>query len=477
MSNLIFNRSSAVRAITFSAATAMTSAAAIAACGGAPNLVALSSIAGPPSISATEASTDQALELIRKRREEASGGSCPAGFTRSGGNCVPVTVAASVPAAAAPAAPQQQVSVTTTTTQGAAPPPPAAASAAPRPKRPAARPAGQQQVASAAPVSAPAAPASGYSGGSLKDGGYEPVMPGTIRAKGVWLEGYYDYEKHKNMNPGREANPTRRMVSGGALAGVDISEYATGGMVKGYQFGFFGGGHSSRSKFSNTIGDKVQDNGTLERTAVTDARQEVDGGFVGIYGSMVHGGFSADLAFKADMFSMMQQLTETLVNCGNERRDVNEQTSMNNYIVASNMNYRIAMSSNHYIEPTVGLRYTHTTFGNNAPALGVKDGDAFRVQGGLRIGTRFATPDGWVWNTSLTGLLYSDVSINGYVLNNNAGLLPPTPLVDEGKLRAMGILENRIDVGYGYTLYADFEMRGGQDVIGYGARAGVRYQW
>jgi hypothetical protein len=130
-----------------------------------------------------------------------------------------------------------------------------------------------------------------------------------------------------------------------------------------------------------------------------------------------------------------------------------------------------------YVEPTVGVRYTVTDFGGNAPALGVRDGEAFRVQGGLRLGTRFITPDGWIWQTALTGLLYSDVSINGYVVPSGTALIPATPLVDEGKLRVMGILESRVDVGYGYTLYGDVEMRGGQDVFGFGTRGGIRYQW
>src|SRR5262245_10205174 len=195
-------------ALTFTAATAMTSAAAIAACGGAPTLVALSSLIGPPSITATEASTDQALELIRKRREEASG-ACPAGFTRSGGNCVP-TGSAPVASAAPATAPAPQATVTTTTTTGPAP-----ATATPRPKRPAA-----PQQASAAPQQAPAAPsaAAGYPMGSLKDGVYDVPMDGTIRARGMWLEGYVDYEKHENLNPGQQANPTRRMTSGGVLS-------------------------------------------------------------------------------------------------------------------------------------------------------------------------------------------------------------------------------------------------------------------
>ncbi len=475
-------RSFSLSAVTFAAATTMTSVAAMAACGGAPTLVALSGLIGPPSITATETSTDQALELIRKRREEASG-LCPAGFTRSGGNCVPVG-AAFTPQPAVAVAPAP-VAVTTTTTTGPAPaaaPSASSSASAPRPKRPAvsrpARPAAGTQVASAAPPSGPvrSAPA-GYSGGSLKDGYYDVPMSGTVRSRGAWLEGYYDYEKHENINPGQEANPTRRSVSGGVISGVDVSEFSTGGVVRGWQLGFFGGHNSTRVKLTDTIGDKLQDNGTLERTRTTDARQDIDGAFGGIYGSFVHGGFSADVAFKIDVFDMNQRLTETLVNCANVPVTTLNDTSMTNYVVASNLHYRFGIGGNRYIEPTVGLRYTHTDFGGNAAVLGVRDGDAFRVQGGVRLGTRFVTPDGWIWNTSLTGLLYSDVSIDGYVAPTGSPLISPVPLVDEGKLRVMGVLENLVDVGYGYTLYGDVSLRGGDDLIGFGSRVGIRYQW
>jgi hypothetical protein len=302
-------------------------------------------------------------------------------------------------------------------------------------------------------------------------------MAGTLRARGVWLEGYYDHEKHQNLNPGREINPTRRMTSTGVIAGTDISEYSVGGVTRGWQLGFFGGHNSTLSRFSDTVGNKEQSNGTVERTLTTGQRQEIEGGFGGIYGAVTHGAFSADAAVKIDSFEMSQRLNESLVNCANVPVARFNEASMTNFIVASNANYRFNLTNNHYIEPTAGVRYTRTDFGGNAAALGVRDGDAFRVQGGVRLGSRFVTPDGWIWNTSLTGLLYSDVSLSGFVLASGTGLIPTTPLVDEGKLRAMGILETRVDVGYGYTIYGDVEVRGGQDLIGYGARAGVRYQW
>lgn len=497
-----FARPLSAGALTFTAATAMTSVAAMAACGASATLAGLGSLIGPPSLTATESSTDQALELIRKRREEASL-SCPSGFTRAGGNCVPlgaapVQVAAAAPAAAAAPPP---VAVTTTTTTSAPPPAPASA-AAPQAKRPAvSRPASTPQVAAAQP-----APSAAYTGGSIKDGA-SLVMPGVIRSTGAWAELYWDHEVRSNTAPNRTVpafttdvpgNPTasipsqrinqsRRTTSGGALAGADVSQFEIGEQIRGVQVGAFSGYNSTMSKLSDiTVLDRGVGGG-LASTSISSDRTEVNGAFVGLYGTIVRGGFSMDGAFKVDLFDVERTFTERFFfdpNCAAadivDRTTVRtSSTTMTNYTFATNANYRFDMSRSFYIEPTAGLRWTISDFGGNAAALGLKDGDAFRVQGGLRFGTRWISPDGWIWNTSLAGLLYSDVAINGYStgLPGPGGIAPISPRIDEGKLRVMGQLESRVDVGYGYTLYGTGEVRGGEDYIGFGARGGIRYQW
>lgn len=310
---------------------------------------------------------------------------------------------------------------------------------------------------------------------------------GTLRAHGVWVEGYYDHEKRDNLAPNQANNQDRRTTSGGIISGVDVSNYQIGSVPRGFQIGAFGGYNSTRSKFTDvTLLSTGSDNASDQRTTFSEQRQEMDGTFIGLYGSAVHGAFSADIAFKVDIFDVERRFREREVfdeGCGGPLvitdRVSSTTTSMTNYVVASNANYRIPLSMGHYIEPTVGLRYSYSDFGGNAAALGYRDGDAFRVQGGLRLGTRFNTRDGWIWNSSLTGLLYSDVAINGYTVTTTTPGLPPpvSAKIDEGKLRVMGVLENRVDVGYGYTLYNDLEVRAGDDYFGFGTRAGIRYQW
>jgi len=346
-------------------------------------------------------------------------------------------------------------------------------------------------VAQAAPAAQSAtlrSASSGYSGGSIKDDGYAAPTGGTLRAHGVWAEGYYDQEKRDNLAPNQANNQDRRTVSGGVISGFDVSNYQIGSVPSGFQIGAFSGYNSTRSKFSDvTLTTAGSDNASVQRTTFGEQRQEMDGAFIGMYGSVVHGAFSADLAVKVDMFDIdsrfkKSEVFDELCGAGPGPATVTTftgSTAMTNYVVASNANYRIPLSMGHYIEPTVGVRYSYSDFGGNAAALGFRDGDAFRVQGGLRLGTRFNTRDGWIWNTSVTGLLYSDVAINGYTVTTvTPGLPPPVSAkLDEGKLRVMGVLENRVDVGYGYTLYNDFEVRAGDDYLGFGTRAGIRYQW
>ena len=322
----------------------------------------------------------------------------------------------------------------------------------------------------------------GYRGGSIKDGGYDVPVPGTIRSHGAWFEGYYDHEKHKNLNPqgGPDNNPTRRLTTTGVMAGADVGQFTTGQYLRGFQVGILGGHNIARARFTDTTSLRTDDADT-QLTRSTNQRQDVEGSFAGAYATMVHGRFSADAVVKVDFYDIEQSSIDTRIGCGTPAINRLDVASGTNVAVASNLNYRFDLSNSHYIEPTVGMRYTHVDYGTGAGTLGFRDGDIFRVQGGLRFGMRQFGATGWIWNTSLAGLLYSDVSMSGLVVPaitaSNGAIIPATPLVDEGKLRVMGVLESRVQVGNGYTFYGAAEVRGGEDVVGYGGRLGVRLQW
>jgi hypothetical protein len=126
-----------------------------------------------------------------------------------------------------------------------------------------------------------------------------------------------------------------------------------------------------------------------------------------------------------------------------------------------------------WYEPTAGFRYTNSNFGSNAAVLGLDDGSVFRLQGGVRLGWEHMYGQGRLL-TTVTGLLYSDVSVDGLVLNTN-GFVGGTVLPnDEGKLRVMGILAMNYDNGSGITWYGQGDVRGGDDYFGIGGRLGVR---
>lgn len=461
-----------VGAITLVVASSWSSSAALASCA-ATALSASAGVFGPPSISATESSTAQALELIRQRRVQVAE-ACPTGFTRSGGICQPVAQAAAEPVAApapAPVAAAEPAPAAGGAGAGSSAAPSARAKAAPRPRTTvaSAAPATRAPTRASAPAAAPV-----YGGGGLKDYGFG--APAPARMIGSWLEGYADWEKHDDVRPDRVGNQTRESYSTGLLAGLDATD-----VPRGIQLGILGGYNYTQAKFSPTFGPRREnDDGNVVDDALTfNAKTAIEGTSIGLYGSYFENtGFSADLLYKVDLYDLTQ--AESIASeggCGNIRIFHNHgETSLTNHIVASNFNYRWELGGGRWIEPTVGLRYTHTSMGGNAVNLGLDDGDALRVQGGLRLGQVWSGPGNSVITTRLTGLLYSDVLVDGFVL---PGLGTPAGIaeIDEGKLRVMGIAEAKIDLQNGATWYGQVDVRGGEDLIGVGGKVGVRMRW
>jgi hypothetical protein len=147
-----------------------------------------------------------------------------------------------------------------------------------------------------------------------------------------------------------------------------------------------------------------------------------------------------------------------------------------NYTVVENVGYHFDFPRGFWIEPLVGVRYDYSTYGSNAAALGFDNGQAVRVQGGARFGLTSAVQDGYVWTNSFTSLLYSDVWINGFVIDPSS-LADAAVLADEGKLRLQGILMSKIDLLNGFSCFVQAEARYGQDYWGVGGKVGFRYQW
>ena len=323
---------------------------------------------------------------------------------------------------------------------------------------PAARP--RLGVVAAEPYAASGYPDAGY---SLKDA---PI--GNEAQNGVWAAVYGAYERHTNLNPGEENNPTRTQYTAGVVSGVDTYVSPTGG---GYgapliQLGVLGGYQSTRSTFTTPPG-------IVEDHAFNGAQID-EGGFVGVYGSYVLNQFAADLLVKLDLFDHTTEPSATCNAAQTANIPFSGTTSETNTNVASNVYYRFYADGPFWIEPTVGFRYSHTSYGDLASALFLTDGDDLRIQGGVRVGTG-GFFNGYFWTASVLGGIYDDVIVNGFTSDALPG--SGSAKVDQGKVRGICSLYGRLYDGRGMNYFAQVDVYGGQDVAGVIGKVGARWEW
>ena len=401
---------------------------------------------GPPSISVTQVSNSEALDEVRRRRETQV--AMLAGATRGPTDLAPVQ-------------------------QNAPPSSPSSTSqsSAPAPKK--------KNTASQSSAPGTAADPVQFEDAPVPTGGT------TI---GMWTQAFGDYERHKNLAPGRANNTTRKQWTGGGFLGLDQTfDLSTNGYSQFLTMGLLAGGLSTHSKFSDT-------------STTTNSRASQKGGFVGAYAAFASGNFSFDLIFKTDLLQHRQKVTVSTVvvdaDCpaantfnngnGGVTLDVTSagtsgtnrvigKVTQTNYNLGGNTQYRIQQDGNWWLEPTAGFLYTHTDYGSNASSLGLRDGKVFRIQGGARVGTDWNSGS-QNWTMALLALAYSDVKIDGFILNSG-GLTPSVSPVDEGELRGLARLEGSVSQGNGLSYNFQTEVRGGEDVIGLAGRIGARFEW
>jgi hypothetical protein len=307
---------------------------------------------------------------------------------------------------------------------------------------------------------------------SLKDS-YAEFAPEPTR--GAWGQIFIDYERHEGftLDGGDRGALTSKRLSGGVTAGMDWRVSGATGTSTKLLVGVLGGYSATHTDFNdvhfvNPTGDGFQR---------TNAKENVEGGGGGVYALLAGERFSADFMAKVDGYGL-EQTDFVTADCANPPPTTRKGTvDFAVVTLASNIAYRYDLGANSFFEPTFGLRYTHASYGTQSGSLplGFTDGDAFRIQGGARIGNVQTLPDGKVLVTSLLGMLYSDVSINGFSVNNGDGF--NNAKVDEGKLRVMGQISAALVSGNGYTYTVSADVRGGEDVFGVGGKLGVRYEW
>lgn len=451
---------SSISALALAAATNMVAGSALAVC----QATTTSSGAGLPSISATEASTAQALEIAERRKDEA--------------------VAGVVLASAEEAVAQDTTSAGSSSAGSGA----AGGSAGPKKYKPVTQPQGStygaQQTAS-------------YGG----------------TTQGMWGSGWGDYERNGDVNIGlRDAQPgnnptltrtkddvtvTRTTGRGGFLAGYDWT-YVNGSGTNGHQLGVFGGYDESHSDFSDgSFSTFTQANvagappGSFSEEFFNrfDTTESTEAGNVGTYASFFHGKFTTDALFKAAFGNLdHDQSLFNLGGCGFAPTREHGDVDYAEYTIAANASYRYDLSRTSWFEPLLGIQFTYTDFGtpSGTVLIGSQDGQDLKLQGGGRLTDVRVYHDGSVLTVAYTGLLYSDVLLDGFVgdafvstgtLTTPTGKKQAASLNDEGKLRVLGDITAQLAFENGFSLVGEIDVRGGDEYFGVGGRVGGRYVW
>jgi hypothetical protein len=324
-----------------------------------------------------------------------------------------------------------------------------------------------------------------------------PIEP-AVRF-GTWTQVFGDYQKRDAAGPGiltccgppnnipfngnqpnLALNVESRTSTVGFVAGADLT---SGGLFSGFIAGVTAGYTSSQLKL-NTSATSIDQ--PLVGTGASHLSATVSGPTVGAYATYFSSGLSADVTAKFDFFTVDETFNDLLATTGlgdggspppfiafSGAGSVN----LLNSTVVGNLNYRFDLYPNFWVEPTVGVAYTNSSYGSGAAQLGLANGNLVRVQGGARVGTSSLLSNGVVMTSMLTGLAYSDVVVQGGFIP--VGFQANNLLVqaDEGLMRGQGILALNFDFGNGMSWLVRGDVYGGAHLFGAGGRAGIRYQW
>lgn len=417
----------------------------------------------------TQETTRASVTSITERREQEAQ-RCAEGFTRVDGACrrVPPEVSAAVPVAA-------PVSAPTETTR-------------PRPPEVAAAPRGGIQE----PRAHKLVPVDGRPPAPLP----LPIEP-AVRY-GAWTQAYGDYES-------RSATGSASVlccVIGGITSPLPLSvsvqsRTGTVGFQAGLDFTSRGLIASGDGLIAGALVGYLTSNMTLNSSAISSdyslAQNEfarlsarLSGPTLGLYATYFDNGFSADFLFKVDILRLDQTFQDSLAFCACFEPAISSvvpfsgsgSVDLLNTTLAGNLNYRFVVAPNFWIEPTVGAQSTLTTYGANAALLGLDDGSLVRVQGGARLGMPVWLDPTTLMTTTVTGLAYSDVLVNGGFVPG-AGFAGNNLLAqaDRGQVRGRGVVAVNLDYGNGITSFVQGEARGGTGLLGAGGKAGVRIVW
>jgi hypothetical protein len=286
------------------------------------------------------------------------------------------------------------------------------------------------------------------------------------------------------FDQGLALNIDSRASTVGFVAGADFTSRA----LFSASDGFIGGVTAGYTWTELKVNTSAASLDPLARvgTGVSRLRATVAGPTAGLYGTYFNAGFSSDVTVKFDILTVDETFNDLLATTGGLTGSVPAfisfagagSVSLLNSTVVGNLNYRFDLYPNFWVEPTVGVAYTNSSYGSGAAQLGLADGNLVRVQGGARFGTSTFINNGVLMTTTVTGLAYNDVVVQGGVILVSASqgnnLLAQS---DQGFMRGQGIFALNFDFGYGMSSFVLGDVYGGAHLFGAGGRAGIRYQW
>jgi Autotransporter beta-domain len=250
----------------------------------------------------------------------------------------------------------------------------------------------------------------------------------------AWAQGLGDWGHRDAASPTDFAHFTS---TNAAQAGVDATWKGLTAADDALVFGLVGSFTSTHVSYDNSP---------------TKARLEGPG--VGLYGTYVKGGFSADLTTKFDFLQMTNDFASATPTIS---------VGLTNAGVSGNIQYKQDLGHDSFVEPTGGFSFTRTMFGSGAEASGLADSSDLRLQAGLRWGAT-STINGVSVEPSLKTLVYSDVFVNGgTTATAAAGLISST---DQGKVRGEVDPALNLDFGKGYSASLSSQVRFGTGLLG-----------
>jgi hypothetical protein len=328
-----------------------------------------------------------------------------------------------------------------------------------------------------------------------------PIEP-AVRF-GTWTQVFGDYQKRDAAGPAIlnccdngvipspfvnsgviTAPPTlalnieSRTSTVGFVTGADLTSRALFSASDGFIAGVTAGYTSSELTLNTTATSIDQPVGP----GVSHLRATLSGPTAGLYGTYFNAGFSSDVTVKFDFLTLNETFNDLLATTIQGAAFIPfagaGSVSLLNSTVVGNFNYRFDLYPNVWIEPTVGVQYTNSSYGSGAAQLGLADGHLVRLQGGARFGISTLISNGVLMTTTLTGLAYNDVVVQGGIIPLNAfegnNLLVQA---DQGFMRGQGGLALKFDFGNGMSSFVQGDVYGGAHLFGASGKAGVRYQW